>query len=132
MVDGTVTISTWRQSSLLLDISKYTVSHRTIDPSNAWDIPVELEISGSIAKLFATIGNTKFYIAASAHGELGVCGISAGYPETATVFEIRLEKDGRLAIHHDGKYLCAEPSERIICNRTSANVWEKFQFNIHL
>jgi hypothetical protein len=125
---GLVAVETSHDSWLVYDLIENNLVHTCV-PFAPWTVPVQAEIVGSSAKLFVSVGETKVWLAVLDLRLVGVANVAVA-DEEHFLFEVQPGTDGRFAIAHFGKYLCAEPQGNVVCDRDIANDWEMFSFSV--
>lgn len=89
---------------------------------SAFLVPLTLHITGKNANFCLKTGPAEIRLGVAPSGELIVD------TDTVADFKIIDAEDGQFYLHHEGKFLCAEPHSSLTCDRLTPQNWERFHF----
>ncbi|SFU86033.1 hypothetical protein SAMN02799631_02761 [Methylobacterium sp. 174MFSha1.1] len=120
-------LRTFHGSTVIYDLSRNRMAH-TRYSLRSWEVPVNVELTGSAGMLYAVVNGIRFYMAVAADGAIGFGPHGGSVP---TRFDFRKLPGSRgFCMASNNKFLSSETYRDIYCNRDEAKEWEEFFFDI--
>jgi len=121
-------LETVHGTALIYDLTHGICSHKK-SCEDVTEYCVKLEMSGGFAALYVLIGDARFYLLRDSRDSISTPPM-AGDRRSPFGFEVEATGGGTFALKDRDVYLTAEPGGKIIGNRKSASIWERFSFGV--
>jgi hypothetical protein len=121
---GSARIVTFHGTTLLYLFQLDRCIHED-EPRNCLHVPVQFELFGASLSFFVEVGGIKIRLGVNVNGSL-TSQFEASEQGAPPLFQIGGQGDGHFTIAWKECFLSAEPSGRLIFNRTTAKRWESF------
>ncbi len=130
LADESIFLTTYADTLVLYDSASGRCRHATRDEFTARPYrfaPITIRVLGKTAFLTADLGGIEYGLYPDKNSLL------TGFlpPPGPDAWHVTLDEAGNwLSLSYDGQFLCAQPGGELVCNRPTAQTWEKFTFSL--
>jgi len=119
-------IMTYHKTILVYDFGSGKFRHVTPEECDESSVvvPVRLNMFSRYVRFYVEAAGTSFTVGINQRKELtDMCDVAT---DIQSDFEVLSFTPGTLSFCVSGSFLCAEPGDKIVCDRRSASNWERF------